>query len=214
MPTDKQKAAAKAKLAPPEPPPAAEPPKQRRPRLKQTGVISSKDDKVVNVGGTAADGTGMVLKEWMRMPKTLLQEHCQSNKVPKPEYYATQRGGEHFCRVRMPDPKNKDKDVHVNCPVGAHTNQDAQHKAALYTLLQITPNVQHHRKLPDVYRDLWLQWQAQPPAQPHGKGGGKGGGRGGGGEGGSGGRGGGGDGRGGGGGGNGQLSLVHTQMRS
>ena len=178
MPTDKARNKAKeeerARLEK-EAAPVAEPPKRKLNRIGHGKFVSSKDDKQLSFGGSKGGGSndsmGIVLKEWQRLPKTLLQEHCQSTKAPKPEYYANARGGEHLCRVRLPDGKNKEKDVHINCPVGAPSAQDAAHRAALYALYVIGPTVQHHRKLPDLYRDLWLEWQANPPARPHGSGG-------------------------------------------
>ena len=110
------------------PEPAPEPAKRNLKKIPKA-VISSKDDKTLSFG-SSGEGSGMVLKEWMRLPKTLLQEHCQRNKAPKPEYYSSQRGGEHFCRVRLPDGKDKAKDSHFSAPVGGPSAQDAQHTAA------------------------------------------------------------------------------------
>ena len=136
--TKEAKALAKAKAAEPAPAPEQAKPKPR-PRLKQTNVVSAAPDRAVSLGsggGGGGEGGGIVLKQWQRLPKQLLQEHCQRNKAPKPEYYSSQRGGEHFCRVRLPDGKDKAKDSHFSAPVGGPSAQDAQHTAALYVLFQ------------------------------------------------------------------------------
>ena len=88
-------------------------------------------------GGEGGGGAAIVLKQWQQLPKTLLQEHCDRNRAPKPQYYTSQKagGGElHYCRVRLPDAKDKKKDAHFTVPIGCASAQDAQHVGALYAL--------------------------------------------------------------------------------
>ena len=162
---------------------AAEGPKRKLNKIK-TGVVSSKGDKVVNMGGGAsASGASsgsnstqskagdaattentLVLKEWQKLPRQLLQQITDKAKAPKPDFQLHRVRGELRGKVKIRMPKGREFTESVyDCPVAATTNQDAYQKAALYALLQLTPTVAHHRVLPDPYRDLWQTWQATPP---------------------------------------------------
>eukprot|EP00965_Chrysotila_dentata_P152839 5052114-Pleurochrysis_carterae.AAC.1 len=41
-------------------------------------------------GGGGDTSVAVVVKQWQRLPKQLLQEHCDRQKAPKPEYYTKQ----------------------------------------------------------------------------------------------------------------------------
>ena len=116
-------------------------------------------------GGSSTDGdAGIVVKEWQRLPKQLLQQYCDRIKYGRPHYHAGQRGGAHNCAVRLVDPKDASKSSRHELPgMAAATAQDAQHRAALFALHEVDPTVQHHLKLPEPYRALWLEWQRSPP---------------------------------------------------
>jgi len=88
----------------------------RRLHKIKSNVITAKPERTLSLGGGGGDtSVAVVVKQWQRLPKQLLQEHCDRQKAPKPEYYTQQRAGggeQHFCRVRLPDSKNKEKDQH------------------------------------------------------------------------------------------------------
>ena len=88
MPTDKAKNKAKEEeraKQEKEAAPVVEPPKRKLHRIGHGKIVTSKDDKQLSFGGSKGggdDSMGINLKEWQRLPKTLLQEHCQSTKAP------------------------------------------------------------------------------------------------------------------------------------
>ena len=80
MPTDKARNKAKEEeraRQEKEAAPVAEPPKRKLNRIGHGKFVSSKDDKQLSFGGSKGGGSndsmGIVLKEWQRLPKTLLQ---------------------------------------------------------------------------------------------------------------------------------------------
>ena len=138
----------------------------------------------------------IILKEWQRLPRQILQQWTDKQKSPKPDFQLHRVRGELRCKVKLTLPKSDP--VTYDCPIACTSSQDAYQRGALWALLQLMPTVAHHRVLPDVYAKLWQDWQAAPP-QPERSGGGGGHGGGGGGHGGGGHGGGGGGGSGGGG---------------
>ena len=143
-----------------------------------------------------AEEATIVVKEWQRLPRTLLDEFIFGDRKkqhqdrqkgtvpPKPEFALHRFRGELRGKVKVKTPKGSKDFVETtyDCPLAAAGPQDAYQKAALYALLHLTPAVSHHRVLPDPYRDLWMAWQKEPPLPPrteHSGGGGGGGGGGG-----------------------------------
>jgi hypothetical protein len=118
------------------------------------------------VAGAGAEG-GIVLKEWQRLPKQLLQQYCDRAKLPRPRYTGGQGpGGVCKAAVWLNNPKDATgkSDRRFQPPDGAATAQDAQHRAALHALFGVEPSVQHQLKLPEPYRTIWLELQRAPPA--------------------------------------------------
>ena len=137
---------------------------RKRKKIKQK-VISAKADKTISFASSSrTDGPAeaITLKEWQRLPKTLLQQFCDRRKVPKPEFQTYRRGGELYCKATLRVDKDSNKETH-DCPVPGGSSQDASHRAALYALFQIDSSVPHYRVLPEPYRSLWTEWQASPP---------------------------------------------------
>jgi hypothetical protein len=106
-----------------------------------------------------------VVKEWQRLPRKILSEWCQSQKRPTPFYckapHATAAPGpgqgKHRARVVLPDPKRKqEKDLHFCPKEGWASPKEAEHMAALLALRELTPSMQYDRKLPDPFRQRWL----------------------------------------------------------
>jgi len=118
--------------------------------------------------GAAAPGdeAGIVLKEWHRLPKQLLQLYCDRAKLPRPRYTSSQGAGG-LCKaaVWLNNPKDATgkSDKRFQAPELAGTTQDAQHRAALYALFGVEPAVQHQLKLPEPYRTIWLDLHKVPP---------------------------------------------------
>lgn len=76
---------------------------------KASFEVKAREDKVLSFGQKSGDddsGTaGIVVKEWQRLPKQLLHEYCQRQKLPK--VHLKLEGVDKRCRVIIPDPKGK-----------------------------------------------------------------------------------------------------------
>ena len=134
----------------------------------------------VGGGGGGAPGTSsgtsseaaevtIILKEWQRLPRQLLQQHTDKAKAPKPDFQLHRVRGELRGRVKLCLPKElAAPETTFDCPLAALSSQDAYQKAALYALYQLGPTIAHHRVLPDPYREIWVGWQTEPPPPPPG----------------------------------------------
>lgn len=101
---------------------------------------------------------GILCKEWQRTPIQLLSEYCQSKNRIKPYYHNTTAPGNAGYRSRcvLPDRKKKEKDLKF-CPVQDFNSLDeAKHCAALLALHYVEPTRPLERKLPDPFRQVWL----------------------------------------------------------
>lgn len=111
--------------------------------------------------------SGVVMKEWQRTPKKLVEEWCQKQKRPRPYYNransnGTQKSegstGNVRCWLTLPDPKKPDKlSLKFLTEQGFATSLEAEHAAALLALHHINPGLPHERVLPEPYRTMWLQ---------------------------------------------------------
>ena len=54
-----------------------QPKKKRKPRRKKNQPIKSKGSREVD---------GIQVQEWQKMPKRVLREYCQKNKLQKPKF--------------------------------------------------------------------------------------------------------------------------------
>ncbi|OQR99882.1 ATP-dependent RNA helicase [Thraustotheca clavata] len=110
---------------------------------------------------------GVLCKEWQRTPMQLLREYCQSVKRQQPIFHEVNSNNKNEFRVRcvLPDAKSKDKDL-IFCPAQSVDTSldDAKHCAALLALHYVEPTRPHERKLPDLYRDMWIA-MCPPPEQ-------------------------------------------------
>ncbi|TMW64738.1 hypothetical protein Poli38472_011618 [Pythium oligandrum] len=87
----------------------------------------------------------------------LLHEYCQSKKRSNARYvHARAPEGRFRMRCILPDDKSSAKDL-AFCPEqDFETMDDAKHCAALLALKHVDPLRPLERKLPDQYRELWL----------------------------------------------------------
>ncbi|GKY91476.1 hypothetical protein MPSEU_000119900 [Mayamaea pseudoterrestris] len=114
---------------------------------------------------TVSTQAGTKLEGWQALPSTLLDEYTRKQKRPHAKYASISANGsssgngdekKYRYRVILPDPKQSDKDF-MFAPVQAVANvEQAKEEAALLALLHLTPNMPHERKLPEPYRQTWL----------------------------------------------------------
>eukprot|EP00397_Hematodinium_sp_SG-2012_P004472 GEMP01004484.1.p1 GENE.GEMP01004484.1~~GEMP01004484.1.p1 ORF type:complete len:1134 (+),score=294.52 GEMP01004484.1:166-3567(+) len=101
---------------------------------------------------------GVVIKTWQRMPTQLLHEWTQKEKRPKPEYRgvkAVNYGGWRMKCV-LPDAKKADYTLEYAPTTDAETKMLAQEHAALLALSKHCGTLPLEKKLPDTFRDLWV----------------------------------------------------------
>ena len=114
--------------------------------------------------------SGVVIKEWQRTPKKLIEEWCQRQKRPRPVYsraskkdqkhsdHSAEGTGDVRCWLTLPDPKKTDKLVlKFLTEQGFSSNLEAEHASALLALHHINPDIPHERVLPEPHRSMWLQ---------------------------------------------------------
>ena len=131
-----------------------------------TPAASSASSSASAVDAAPSEAT-IVLKEWQRLPRQILQQMTDKQKSPKPEFQLHRYRGELRCKVKIKVPKGRElTETTYDCPVSAAGPQDAYQKAALYALYTLTPTVAHHRVLPSPYKELWAEWQTAPPPPP------------------------------------------------
>ena len=102
---------------------------------------------------------GITMKDWMKTPQTLLLEHTQHVKRPKPRYDILRDEGDGIrYRVVLQDPKRPgtDKDLIFLPTRGFQDDNEAKHTVALLALHNLLPTLQLELKLPEPYRTLWL----------------------------------------------------------
>eukprot|EP00439_Symbiodinium_sp_Y106_P022785 s428_g2.t2 len=102
---------------------------------------------------------GTVVKSYQRMPTQLLQEWAQGQKRPKPEYSWARPFERGKCRskVILPDGKDTAKSLEFEPNRDAETPYASREEAAMVALLKLCANLPLERKLPDGYRETWLE---------------------------------------------------------
>eukprot|EP00884_Botryococcus_braunii_P007206 jgi/Botrbrau1/16487/Bobra.0142s0081.1 len=125
--------------------PATRPPvPASAPGLAQAG-------KMMDVGAKAGYYTE-------KSPKMMLQEWCTQQKRARPRYVLQKLDGGVFgCKVVLPDPKDKEKDVVVFLPKeeGVSDETLAEQQGAVAALRRVQGDRALHRVLPLVFRGLW-----------------------------------------------------------
>jgi hypothetical protein len=114
--------------------------------------------------------SGVVMKEWQRTPKLLVQEWCQKQKRPRPNYNQHRGGGgggstssdsgtgSVRCWLTLPDPKQPDtRSLRFLTQQGFSSIQEAEQASALLALHHIGPGLPRERVLPEPYATMWLQ---------------------------------------------------------
>ncbi|CAK0869099.1 unnamed protein product [Prorocentrum cordatum] len=102
---------------------------------------------------------GTIVKAWQRMPTQLLHEWAQAQKRPKPCYNKAWAYDKSKCRMKviLPDPKDPAKNLEFEPNRDADVVFNAKEDAAMVALLQVCPTLPLERKLPDGYRETWLE---------------------------------------------------------
>jgi len=125
------------------------------------------------VGKSEVTVKGIAMKEWQRTPQDLLLEHTKREGRPNPKYAELSKGAAHRdhgpgvrFRVILQDPKRPgtDKDLLFMADQGSADADDAKHTVALLALHSLEGDRQHHMKLPEPYRTLWLALTGAPAA--------------------------------------------------
>lgn len=145
-------------------PGSTQPKKAKGHRQRGAGtVVTSKGPREMSVGDV-----NIVLREWQKLPSTILHEHCQSAKRPKPKFTELKKcpPGRHKFRVILQDPKRPgtDKDLIFVPDMDSDSASDAKQCAALLSLAHVCKTLPLERKLPDIYKDMWLSLVSGKPA--------------------------------------------------
>ncbi|CAM9510077.1 unnamed protein product, partial [Heterosigma akashiwo] len=127
---------------------------------RQRGAGTVATDK----GPQEHGATGTVLQSWQRMPTKLLHEYTQREKKPNPHYHPVGGGRGHRQRVVVPDGKNKAKDLSFATEQCFDSIAQAKEHSALLALHHLQPTLPLERKLPDPYKDIWLETAAAAKA--------------------------------------------------
>jgi len=117
--------------------------------------------------------SGVVLKEWQRTPKKLVEEWCQKQKRPRPQYRlagpqkegsgktkqmgSSRGGGGVRSWLTLPDPKDPTKSLKFLTDQRFAEQLEAEHASALLALLHLGPELPRERVLPEPFRSMWLQ---------------------------------------------------------
>ena len=149
-----------------------------RDELQRMGVVVDDKERTWQVLGSAgplvggrtaggSEGTGVTtepMEEWQRLPKELLQNYCQKEKLQKPVYQVIKgsgQGRDYLCRAILDDGKKRKMIYPSN--IAASQQINAEHFAALCALFNVTPNSPREKMLPEPYRSAWLKFATNPP---------------------------------------------------
>jgi hypothetical protein len=113
-----------------------------------------------------------LLQEQLRLPRALLQQHCQKQGWPVPTFkrLASSAAGSYRYSVTVDTGRSKGGKKSKAGPSGPRTFQapagddawedlqDAQHAASAWALFQFLPEQQLQHQLPEPWRRLWLSW--------------------------------------------------------
>ena len=150
-----------------------------RDELQRMGVVVDDKERTWQVlgsagplvGGRTAGGGGAgpgvttePMEEWQRLPKELLQNYCQKEKLQKPTYQVINgsgQGRDYLCRAILDDGKKRKMIYPSN--IAASQKINAEHFAALCALFNVTPNSPREKMLPEPYRSAWLKFATNPP---------------------------------------------------
>lgn len=146
-------------------PGSTQPKKAKGHRQRGAGtVVTSKGPREMSVGDV-----NIVLREWQKLPSTILHEYCQSAKRPKPKFTELKKcpPGRHKFRVILQDPKRPgtDKDLIFLPDMDSDSASDAKQCAALLSLAHVCKTLPLERKLPDIYKDMWLSLISDKPTK-------------------------------------------------
>ncbi|QDZ19660.1 P-loop-containing nucleoside triphosphate hydrolase [Chloropicon primus] len=114
--------------------------------------------------------------EQLRMPKVLLQQHCQRSQLPNPKYEKLQTDSSSSYRyavlvevqtvVKGRKKKMEQKRFEVAEEEDNWTSiQDAQNAVAAKALFQITNQQPLYRIIPSPYREMWVKWESESSAE-------------------------------------------------
>jgi len=115
---------------------------------------------------------GVIVRDWQRLPKVLVNEYCQKQKRRKPRYVKAKIFPDTLCvgsghgdpayfrrRIILPDDKNKDKDLNYATKEGYKSVALAEQYAALLALKSLQGTLPLEQKLPEPFRGVWLSME-------------------------------------------------------
>ncbi len=135
-------------------------PKAKGHRQKGAGtIITARPPRETN--------DGIILKSHEKLPYLLLQEFCQREKRPRPDY-SRRRADEvdkYRFNVKLSDTKNSKNDLNF-CPnVSCNSDKVAKDFAALLALFHFQKSLPLERKLPEPYSSTWKQMLSEHKAE-------------------------------------------------
>jgi len=149
-----------------------------------------KGHKQKGAGTTAMSKTAVVtkvgktkLEQWQNLPSQLLADFCKKEKRPPfrchpvdaNKHKSSDSKQKYRFRIVVMDAKStkrgKEYDLSFSPAFPSENEEQAKEEAAILALLHLTPNIPHDRKLPQPYKDIFLnavkhhQKQQQKPPQ-------------------------------------------------
>ena len=114
--------------------------------------------------------------EQLRMPKVLLQQHCQRSRLPNPKYEKVQAESAANYRysvtvevqIMSKGRKKKMEQKKFEVPEEEDiwsTIQDAQNAVAARALFYITNQQPLYRIIPSPFREMWVKWESEASAK-------------------------------------------------
>jgi hypothetical protein len=137
---------------------APEPPSDEKPAKKPKGHRQRGAGTIITAPPPVTTNDGITLAPHMRLPFTLLQEYCQREKRPRPNYEPRTRGfpdGEFRYCVKLSDGKNSRNDLSFTPNQSCESEKMAKDYAALLALHHFQPDIPLERKLPEPYCTTW-----------------------------------------------------------
>jgi len=132
--------------------------KSKRAVLKDGGIVRAREAREV--------AGGVIVKEWQRLPRQLVQEYCQREKRPRPFYPRAFCNESNKFRVRcvVGDPKGKkEKDLMFCSNESFSSVNESEEWSSLLALKHLTPNLPLEQKLPDPYKAGWISLGSNNP---------------------------------------------------
>ncbi len=132
-------------------------PRPRKAKYVKGQVIKSREDRET--------ASGVVVKEWQRLPKQLVNEFCQREKRPRPNFSSLAGdGGRWRGRAILPDSRGVEEKKLIFYTAEAFENaQLAEEFSAILVLFHFNPAVQYNLKFPEPFASAWKSLSTDSP---------------------------------------------------